>query len=80
MDKTGWKITAIIFIIITILETLLIIWSTTIYLQEEKLLNQCYYDVCSENADAGYEAGVCACYDYDLTGELIVTKTKYMKD
>ncbi len=71
----GWKVTAIIFIVLFILETIgfvgLMVWGTAILKESE-----CIYNICS-GADAYvyYESSeVCECY---INHELI--KSEYMK-
>ena len=74
-----WKLIAIVFIIITLLETALIIWSISTYYDDLEKSNICYYEICINNTDAYYESGVCYCYDYNLLGELDIVKTKLIK-
>ena len=75
----GWKVTAIIFIVLFILETGLFIWGWNETVQEEQNMNECYYDICGSYVDAWYELDVCTCYEYDILGELMVAKTEYMR-
>lgn len=79
-QKTNiWKTIAIIFIILFTLETSLIIWGTILISEDEKNLNECYYNICGDYADAYFSEDVCYCYDYDTNDELVVVKTNYMK-
>lgn len=78
MEKKAWKTIAIIFMIITIIETAYLIWAVTLYTAETNRVNECYYNICGDYPDAYYESKVCYCYDYDLTGQPIVAKTEYM--
>lgn len=55
------------------------VWGVLIILDEEDKINTCYYDICSESIDAVYDDNICICYDYDMMGNLITTKTEYMK-
>ena len=79
MEIKTWKILAIIFIILTILEASYIYWGYYVYSSNLDKTNECWYDICGEYPDAYYEANVCTCYDYDIIGELVVAKTEYMK-
>jgi len=84
MEKTGWKVIAIIFILLFVLETITVIWITlwAINSSYEELNNQnyCYYDFCSKYPYAEIdENNVCFCYDYDLIGDLIIVDTKIIK-
>jgi len=74
----NWKITAVIFMILFILETTYIIWAFWYVGREEQRTYECLYDICAENYDAWYDEGVCTCYDLDMYGEYVVSKTKYM--
>jgi len=75
----GWKTLAIIFIILFTLETLYVVWSVSLALEEEKKTNECYYDICSDTVEAYYELDMCTCYDYDYeSGEYTEVRTKYI--
>jgi len=58
-----WKVLAIIFIVLFVLETAFMIYAVTIAVQDENKTLECYYDVCSDYPDAYYEDKVCSCYD-----------------
>ncbi len=79
MEKNGWKILAIVFIALFVLETGYLAWSVSYVLSEQDKTNECYYDICGEYDDAFYEASVCYCYNADMLGELQVAKTEVMK-
>lgn len=79
MEKQTWKVIAIIFMIITILETTIFIWSFISLSIEEKQIAKCYYDICNDYPEADLSGDVCYCYDYDMLGELQIVDTKYMK-
>jgi len=79
MEKVKWKNMAIILFIIVVLETLFIIWAYSLAVQEEENTYECFYEICEDYPDAFYESPVCSCYDYDVMGNLIVAKEKYMK-
>jgi len=74
----NWKIIAIIFMILFLIETSLVIWSFWYASRENERAYECLYDICSDNYDAWYEDEVCTCYDLDMFGEYVVSKTKYM--
>ena len=73
----NWKVTAIIFIVYSILLTSLFIWGYIIITEEEGSINKCYYNTCNQYPEAYWDAGVCSCYDYNEDGELEVVKTLY---
>lgn len=79
MTEKAWKITAIIFIVLFVLETAFWTWAMFASIAEEETKYECYYDVCSDTYDAYYENNICTCYDLDTLGQYIVTKEKYMK-
>jgi len=79
MEKTTWKIIAIIFIVLFVLETSFLTWSIMLVNKETEQANICWYDICGEYPEALYDSDVCTCYDYDLLGEYVVAKTEYMK-
>ena len=74
----GWKVTAIIFIVLFILETAFFIGILSIGISDIEKENQCAYNVCD---GSGYQSyiyyeftGVCECYN---NGELM--KTRYLE-
>lgn len=77
MKEKHWKTLAIIFMVLFLLENLFFGWSLYLVNQEEKNINDCYYNTCNEYPEATFEENVCTCYDYDLMGSLIVAKTEY---
>lgn len=74
----GWKVTAIVFIVITFLLGSLIVWAFHVASEEVKKTNECYWDFCSDYPHAEFYDDVCYCYDYDLTGQYILADSKYM--
>jgi len=74
----GWKITAIIFIALFLLETLSLVFLWNLTSKEIENQNICLYDICSDYPDGYYDLDICYCYDYSLLGELEVVKTEYM--
>ena len=72
MKSTTWKVIAIIFIVLFILENVWFIWAILYTNHEEARIKTCYYDICSSNDDAYYETNskTCVCYNYDLSNEL----------
>jgi hypothetical protein len=79
MEKTGWKILAIVLLIIVIIENLFFAWGYMIVEKEAKQTRECYYGICANYPDAYVEDGVCFCYDYDNLGQLIVAKTEIIR-
>ena len=79
MEKTGWKIIAIIFMILFVIETAWIVYSINSYQISADKSNNCLYNLCKEYPDAYYESNICYCYDYDLLGELVIAKIEYME-
>ncbi len=79
MKKKGWKIIAIVCLVITTLIIVSNLINYISYLNEEKKINECLYDICNDYPDADYEEDICYCYDYDVLGELFLADTKYMK-
>jgi len=75
----GWKLTAIVFIILFGILFTYNCWAIYYWNDLDKQTNICYYDVCEIYPDAYYDDDLCTCYEYDILGELIVAKTKYMK-
>ncbi len=80
MEKKGWKITAIIFIVLFILETIsvvgLVMWGAAILNEEYEKESECIYNVCSGAETYIYYEyeEVCECYiDHELV------KSEYMK-
>lgn len=78
--KNGWKIFALIILVIFILENSLIVWGIVSNNKIEKDTNVCYYDICKDYPDAFYDSSskLCDCYDNDLLGNQIIAKTEYM--
>lgn len=79
MKATVWKVLAIVFASLFILETLFIIWGVAIANREERVMEECYYDVCAEYPNSDIDGNVCYCYDYDLLGQLMIAKTTLIK-
>ncbi len=72
----GWKVTAIVFIILLILETLFLIYAYNLGTEDVEKENECIINVCSEY-DAYYYDGltnICECY---IDNELV--KQEYLK-
>ena len=75
----GWKTTAIIFMILFLLETSFFIWAVWYAGAEEEKDNICAYDICEEYPQATRDGNICYCQDYDLLGNSQVVKTELMK-
>jgi len=74
----NWKTLSIILMILLVLETSFIAWGYYLVTKEESQIKECYYDICEDYPQAWFENEICYCYDYGLTGEYVVAKTKYM--
>tara|TARA_R100000789_G_scaffold30675_1_gene34368 strand:+ start:84 stop:326 length:243 start_codon:yes stop_codon:yes gene_type:complete len=76
----GWKVTAIIFIIITILFSAFMVLSISLYNEEQEFTNECYYNICEDYNDAYYDVWerTCTCYNINYDGEYSVEKVKYL--
>jgi len=79
MEKTFWKTTAIVFLVLFVLESSMIIWGIFLIEQEQDDLNECYYNFCSEFPQAILSEGVCRCYSFDDYGDYVLEKTKIVK-
>ncbi len=79
MEKQGWKITAIIFMVLFFSFFSLTMWGLVITEQEASLERHCFYNVCGEYPDAYYMNKVCTCYDYGVLGDLVEVKTEVVE-
>jgi len=75
----GWKITAIIFIILFVAETAFIGWGAYLVQHEEENRAECYYEICKDYNNADYNIyrkdNVCYCY----TDDFEIAKSEYLK-
>ena len=71
----GWKITAIIFIIIFILQTSFWIWLVLDSNDQKEKTAICYYDICEGYLVSSFEYNFCKCYNFD-NGEYVLEKTE----
>lgn len=76
-----WKILALILLSIFALLMITYMYGTYKFRKDYDNTNYCYYSICAEEPDAIYniQTNVCTCYDYDVLGNEIVTKTEYLK-
>jgi uncharacterized protein YpmS len=72
--SNGWKIFAIILLVILILENAFIIYAFYVSFQENERKLECYYDVCEDYADAYYDVSTKLCGCYDEFGDIQVRK------
>jgi len=79
MEKSTYKVLAIVLLVILILENLFIGWGIYLVAEEENQFNECAYETCAGSTDAWVEDNVCYCYDYDELGELVISSKTYMK-
>lgn len=76
----GWKITAIIFMTLFIIETFFVGYGAYLVIDEEEKSNECYYNFCSNHEEATYNEGICLCYDWNEgIQEYEVAKEIYIK-
>ena len=75
LATNGWKVTAIIFIVLFSLQVLVTILGLVLIQIEEDKIDECYYDICEGYADALFYEDVCYCYNTDDE----VVKTENMK-
>ena len=79
MEKHGWKILAIVFIILFVIENLYLAWGFILLAQDDQKIDACYYEVCSDYPEAWYEDNLCTCFNLDFnTGEYVAAKTELM--
>ncbi len=78
MEKRGWKIIAIIFITLFVVENLFLGWGMSLIQDSINKENECAYNVCGEDLIEYYEyfddEEVCECYDIDMN----LIKSKYL--
>ena len=74
-----WKLIAIIFIVLFVLETSFVLWGLKINADYERDYYSCMYDICEDYPYADYLEPICSCYDYDIMGELVIAKEDYIK-
>lgn len=69
----GWKITAIIFIVLFVLETIIFVWILSWGLQIVAKENECSVNVCSgeEIVSYYYDESQSICYCYDVNEEIV---------
>jgi hypothetical protein len=74
----GWKIIAIISILINL--SIVLLFGYLIYEDNKQVENKniCYFEICEGYREATYEEQVCTCYTEGDT-EWIVAKQKYFK-
>lgn len=80
MEKKGWKILAIVFIVLFGLLLSMNIWGAILIAGDEEQTNICYYEICEDYKEAFLEGDLCSCYIYnDEIREYEVAKTTYMR-
>ncbi len=78
MEKNGWKTLAIVFMVLFFTFVAFGVYAIIDENNKYDKMNTCYYEICGEYPEAGYENNVCSCYDYDVLGYLQVVEIKYM--
>ncbi|KKN16033.1 hypothetical protein LCGC14_0979950 [marine sediment metagenome] len=76
----GWKVTAIIFMVLFIIENLLFGYGFYLINEDDKKADICYYELCKEFPEATYEVNICTCYQYNEDGNYEVNETILMFD
>ena len=79
MKPENWKVIAIVFIILFILENSFFGWALWVDAELTADTNECYYDICADYPDAQLIGSVCTCYDKDLMGNSVAATTKVIK-
>ena len=76
-----WKIVAIIFIIIFILENLFFGVGMYLVEKEKQETDECYYNICSGYPQARYDVDLklCKCYFFSEEGDEIIDKSEIIK-
>ena len=76
-----WKIIAIVFICLFVVENSILIYDYISSVRKDNLKMTCFYEICEGYADAWLDekTNLCYCYDYDNLGQLVVSKEKWMK-
>ena len=69
MEKKGWKILAIIFMILFILETLYFVWAVSSVIEDGKQEDECFVNVCAFNAQTG-ESKIADTYYFDTLSDI----------
>jgi len=73
MEKKGWKILAIVFIILFILETLLVGWLLSLGSSMIEDENECSINICSDYEKYYYDSSGKICYCF-TDGEIAYTE------
>lgn len=71
-----WKVTAIIFIILFVLETGVLIWAWKVGTQTIDNENECSYNICSDYPSYFYDSYTKICYCYE---DGLVVHQEYIK-
>ena len=79
MDKEGWKVLAIILMVIFFLEIVFFGFVVVSVFADDELIKECYYEICDGYDEVVYEDGVCYCYELDELGGYIPVVSEVMK-
>ena len=71
----GWKVTAIIFIVLFVSLASLIIWATFSVIEDEENESECMFNICAERYIYYEDQNLCECYDNNFD----LTKQEYLK-
>lgn len=75
----GWKITAIIFIVLFLVETAYVGWAVYITIDAEKKNTYCLYEYCKNYSYGEVLGNVCTCYEYDMLDQLVEVDYKVLE-
>lgn len=71
VEINGWKVVAIIFIVLFILETCLIVWVGNLGLKELNAEESCYVDICLDSDFYKWDTNSKTCYCFNSNGDII---------
>jgi len=75
MQKKGWKVLAIILLIVVIAETGLIVWAYNKGVEDIRNEEVCAYEICEEYNSYQYDSYYQICYCFE---DNEIVKTKYI--
>ncbi len=79
--KNRWKLTAIIFICLFVVENLFVAWGYYSLIQDTNQEKECLFEICEDypQAELDFNTDICYCYEYSVLDELIVAKEEWMR-
>ena len=76
MVRRCWRTLAIIMIVLFLGLSAYVCWGVYLVVEDEKVKQVCYYDICEEYPDAYYAENLCTCYSIDEYGEYEIAKSE----